>query len=80
MNSHSIPCLFPRYSNYSPIPPFGSLFTDLGVLLLHPYSLSSYNRASPFFCFLQRLRNSSGKGGNLFYPHQASSSPTFPFH
>ncbi|MBA0852799.1 hypothetical protein Goshw_009919 [Gossypium schwendimanii] len=20
MNSHSIPCLFPRYSNYSPIP------------------------------------------------------------
>ncbi|MFQ6642605.1 hypothetical protein Gotur_018234 [Gossypium turneri] len=26
MNSHSIPCLFPRYSNYSPIPTFGSPF------------------------------------------------------
>ncbi|MFQ6646426.1 hypothetical protein Gotur_020026, partial [Gossypium turneri] len=25
-------------------------------------------RASPFFRFLQRLRNSSGKGGNLFLP------------
>ncbi|KAL1186208.1 hypothetical protein V6Z11_A01G164100 [Gossypium hirsutum] len=25
-------------------------------------------RASPFFQFLQRLRNSSGKGGNLFLP------------
>ncbi|MFQ6646425.1 hypothetical protein Gotur_020026, partial [Gossypium turneri] len=69
-----------------PIPPFGSPFTDSGVLLLHPYSLSSCNsqidspssfssqryadsqRASPFFRFLQRLRNSSGKGGNLFLP------------
>ncbi|MFQ6636933.1 hypothetical protein Gotur_013018 [Gossypium turneri] len=46
MNSHSIPCLFPRYSNYSPIPPFGSPFTDSGALLLHPYSLSSCNRYS----------------------------------
>ncbi|TYG73754.1 hypothetical protein ES288_D04G127200v1 [Gossypium darwinii] len=46
MNSHSIPCLFPHYNNYSPIPPFGSSFTDSGVLLLHPYSLSSCNRYS----------------------------------
>ncbi|TYI73469.1 hypothetical protein E1A91_D07G130600v1, partial [Gossypium mustelinum] len=46
MNSHSIPCLFPRYSNYSPIPPFGSPFTNSGVLLLHSYSLSSCNRYS----------------------------------
>ncbi|MBA0611267.1 hypothetical protein Godav_011966, partial [Gossypium davidsonii] len=68
MNSYSTPCLFPRYSNYSPIPQFGSPFTDSGVLLLHPYSLSSCNRASPFFRFLQRLRNTSGKGGNLFLP------------
>ncbi|MBA0701933.1 hypothetical protein Goari_027259, partial [Gossypium aridum] len=68
MNSHSIPCLFPRYSKYSPIPPFGSPFIDSGVFLLQPYSLSSCNRASSFFCFLQRLRNSSGKGGNLFLP------------
>ncbi|TYH87435.1 hypothetical protein ES332_D01G116100v1 [Gossypium tomentosum] len=111
MNSLSIPCLFPRYSNYSPIPPFGSAFTNSGVLLLHPYSLSSCNRYSgvlawnsysPFssshfetkiaclflpknfssilypqikpnqfaFIFFQpkRLRNSSGKGGNLFLP------------
>ncbi|MFQ6636616.1 hypothetical protein Gotur_013838 [Gossypium turneri] len=26
MNSHSIPCLFPRYSNYNPIPTFSSPF------------------------------------------------------
>ncbi|MBA0696004.1 hypothetical protein Goari_002594, partial [Gossypium aridum] len=43
MNSHSIPCLFPRYSNYNPIPPFGSSFTDSGVLLLHHYSFSNCN-------------------------------------
>ncbi|MBA0734292.1 hypothetical protein Gogos_018222 [Gossypium gossypioides] len=46
MNSHSIPSLFWRYSNYSPIPPFGSPFTNSGALLLHPYSLSSCNRFS----------------------------------
>ncbi|MFQ6642744.1 hypothetical protein Gotur_017535, partial [Gossypium turneri] len=28
----------------------------------------TFQRASPFFRFLQRLRNSSGKGGNLFLP------------
>ncbi|MBA0738601.1 hypothetical protein Gogos_011933, partial [Gossypium gossypioides] len=39
-----------------------------GVLLLQPYSLNSCNKTSPFFCFSQRLRNSSGKGGNLFLP------------
>ncbi|TYH62512.1 hypothetical protein ES332_D07G125200v1 [Gossypium tomentosum] len=86
MNSHSILCLFPRYSNYSPIPPFGSPFTDSGVLLLHPYSSVaviaclllpknfpsiSYPQIKPnrfAFIFFQpkRLRNSSGKGGNLF--------------
>ncbi|MFQ6642743.1 hypothetical protein Gotur_017535, partial [Gossypium turneri] len=47
---------------------FGSPFTNLEVLLFLAYSLSSCNRASPFFRFLQRLRNSSGKGGNLFLP------------
>ncbi|TYG58065.1 hypothetical protein ES288_D08G192800v1 [Gossypium darwinii] len=111
MNSHSTPCLFLRYSNYSPIPQFGSPFTDSGVLLLHSYSLNSCNRYSgvlawnsysPFstshfetkiaclllpknfpsisypqikpnrfaFIFFQpkRLRNTSGKRGNLFLP------------
>ncbi|TYH49260.1 hypothetical protein ES332_D10G124000v1 [Gossypium tomentosum] len=51
MNSHSIPCIFLCYSNYNPIPPFGSPFTDSRVLLLHPYSLSSCNRYSGFLAW-----------------------------
>ncbi|MBA0754876.1 hypothetical protein Gogos_021780, partial [Gossypium gossypioides] len=57
-----------HYSNYTPIPQFGSPFTDSTVLLLHLYSLSSCNRALLFFRFLQRPTNNSGKGGNLFLP------------
>ncbi|TYG61174.1 hypothetical protein ES288_D07G126400v1 [Gossypium darwinii] len=94
MNSHSILCLFPRYSNYSPIPPFGSPSCNRysGVLAWNSYSpFSSSHFGTKIACLLlpknfpsisypqikpnrfafiffqpKRLRNSSGKGGNLF--------------
>ncbi|MBA0679256.1 hypothetical protein Goari_011037, partial [Gossypium aridum] len=68
MNSHSIPCLFRATVITALFQRLVHRFTDSTILLLHPYSFSSCNRASPFFRFLQRLRNSSGKGGHLFLP------------